>query len=514
MTPSPLLHLESVSKSYGGVRALDDIHLRIEEGEVHAVCGENGAGKSTLIKILTGVVRPDRGTVRFRGQELKTGEVRAAEAAGIAVMHQESSIFPDLDAVDNIFVGREITRGRGTWVGRCWLDRAAMERQATELLSRLGETFSVRQPLGELPLAQRQMVSMARALAGRCRLLIMDEPTASLSVRETEVLMAQIRELRNQGISVLYVSHRLDEVFAISDRITVLRDGRWVATESAQELTRSQLIERMVGRSLDAEVTERREIAAHAPVRLRVDGLTRNGCFHDVGFEVRAGEILGLGGLVGAGRSEVVRALFGIDPLDAGTVEVDGRPLRLGSVDASLEAGVALVPEDRQHEGLVLPMSIAENVSLASLRQWTRWGCVSKRLEKSAVAKQLVDLQVKYSRTQLPAETLSGGNQQKLVLGKWLARSPRVLILDEPTRGIDVGAKSQFHALIRQLAGQGMAVVLISSELPELLALSDRILVMREGRVVGELSPSEATQEEILTLALPDGVQRKGSPHA
>jgi rhamnose transport system ATP-binding protein len=502
LATAPLLQLDRVSKSYGGVRALERISGTIDVGEVHAICGENGAGKSTLIKILTGVVRPDEGQIQFDGKPLTVGNVSAAERAGIAVMHQESTAFPDLDAVDNIFVGRE----RGRW----WLDRATMERQASDLLQRLGERIDCRQPLSQLPLAQRQMVSMARALMGNCRLLIMDEPTASLSARETQVLFDQIRALRREGISVLYVSHRLEEIFAISDRITVLRDGQWIGTQATSQMTRESLIERMVGRAVEPMNDKRSTPFGPAVPRLRIQNLTRAGSFAAIHLTVHAGEILGLGGLVGAGRSEVVRAVFGVDRYDSGTVFVDGTPIPPGSVAAAMRAGLALVPEDRQHEGLVLPMSIGANVSLAVLSSLQWLGCIQRRREAAIVDQQLTRLQVKSDGVRRPAATLSGGNQQKLVLGKWLASRPRVLILDEPTRGIDVGAKSQFHHLIRQLAEQGLAILLISSDLPELLALSDRVVVMRQGQCVGEYSRAEATPEKVLKLALPDGAGRDG----
>ncbi len=501
MVVSTLLQLAGVSKSYGGVRALDDIDWSMEAGEVHALCGENGAGKSTLIKILGGVVRPDEGAVTFLGRGLEGGDVAAAERAGIAVIHQESTAFPDLNAVDNIFVGRE----SGSWGGGN-LDFTTMRRRAEVLLSRLGETLDLACPLRQLPLAQRQMVAMARALACDCRLLIMDEPTASLSARETEALFALIRRLRQEGVGILYVSHRLEEIFTLADRITVLRDGRWIDTKPASGWTRESLIQSMVGRAVQETIgVEGTSADDSRKPELRVRGLTRGGRFEQVNFELRAGEVLGLGGLVGAGRSEVARCLFGIDRYDAGEVWVQEQRLPRGDVEASIAAGLALVPEDRQSEGLVLPFSIRHNVSLAVLRRLCRRLRIVFSREKQVVEEQLVDLGVKHAGMEAAASTLSGGNQQKLVLGKWLATQPRILILDEPTRGVDVGAKAQFHQLIRQLASRGLAVLLISSDLPELLALSDRILVMREGRVVGEMGRGEATQGRVLEMALPDG---------
>ncbi len=495
----PLIHVTQLCKSFGGVQAIEGVSLDIRAGEVHAVCGENGAGKSTLIKILSGVVTPDSGTVLVGGQPLPMGNVHATEASGVVAMHQESTVFPDLDAVDNLFVGRELRKWHGLF-----LDRAAMHRQTCELLARLGEHIDPTRPVGELPIAQRQMVAMARALSRQCRLLIMDEPTASLSGRETEVLLELVRQFRRQGVAVLYVSHRLEEVFQVADRVTVLRDGELVETREISAIDSDDLIRMMVGREA-AELVGRHEHAGTiGEDLLRVNGLTREGVFQDVSFTVRAGEVVGLAGLVGAGRSEVARALFGIDPYDSGTITVAGQHLPRGSVAAAMSYGLALVPEDRQHEGLVLPMSVGTNLSLSVLSSLTCGGFVNDRRERELVQQQIQDLSIRTAGTNVAAETLSGGNQQKLVLGKWLASRPRVLILDEPTRGVDVGAKSQLHRLIRQLASEGMATLMISSELPEILGVSDRILVMREGRLAGELAGATATPEQVLALALPD----------
>jgi len=494
-----LIRITDLSKSYGGVRALSDVSLDIRAAEVHALCGENGAGKSTLIKILSGVTRPDAGSVLMDGQPLPLGSVPAAEARGVAVLHQESTVFPDLDAVDNLFVGRELRR-----CGGLLLNRAAMRQQTRELLAQLGEQIDPMRPVGELPLAQRQMVAMARALSRRCRLLIMDEPTASLSARETQVLLQLVRQFRAQGVSVLYVSHRLDEVFEIADRVTVLRDGQRVDTRETSTITTSDVIQMMVGREASELVGRHEHPGPIGPPVLTVQGLTRAGVFQDVSFSVRAGEVVGLAGLIGAGRSEVARAVFGIDPYAAGTIHIGDRRLPPGHVAAAMHHGLALVPEDRQHEGLVLPMEVGANLSLAMLSSLTRAGVIDRGAEQQLVEQQMTDLSIKASGGDVAAETLSGGNQQKVVLGKWLARRPRVLILDEPTRGVDVGAKAQLHRRIRQLAAEGMATLMISSDLPEVLSISDRILVMRGGRLVGELPGASATPENVLALALPD----------
>jgi len=498
-TNLPLIELRNVSKSYGGVHAVRDLSFNVSPGEIHAICGENGAGKSTLIRLLAGITVPDHGEIFIQNQRLALGIVKASESAGIAVMHQESTAFPDLNAIDNIFVGREITRLAG-WI----LDRSEMKQQTRKLLERIGEQVPLNVPIGSLPLAQRQMVALARALSHDCRLLIMDEPTASLSYRETQVLLQIVRQLREQGVSVLYVSHRLEEIFSIADRVTVLRDGQLVGTRFVRDVDSSELIRMMVGR--DIEVVSRMGTPAR-PLQnkvLEVDHLTKTGIFDDISFTVHSGEILGLTGLVGAGRSEIVRAIFGIDRYDSGNVRVLGKSLTCGSVKNAMMAGLAMVPEDRQHEGLVLPMSVGSNISLAILSRLSRFGFIQRTHEQQQIAEQMTSLLVKAAGPGIAANTLSGGNQQKLVLGKWLASRPKVLILDEPTRGVDVGAKAQFHQLIRNLAESGMATLVISSDLPELLGLCHRLVVIREGSVAGRFECDQTTQEEVLSLSLPE----------
>ena len=497
-----LVQITGLSKAYGGAQALTDVSLTLQAGEVHALMGENGAGKSTLIKCLSGAVSRDAGEVRVEGVALPSGDIRAAEAAGMVALHQESTAFPHLDAVDNIFVGRELRRAGGL------LDRPRMTRETQALLDRLGEKISLRIPLEELPLAQRQMVGLARALSHGSRLLVLDEPTASLSARETQTLFRIIRQLQSEGVAILYISHRLEEVFALASRVTVLRDGRLVETRPLAETSRDDLVRLMVGRELLAE-EQREEQAAPGKVMLDVRGLTRAGQFQDVSLSLRAGEIVGLAGLIGAGRSEVATTIFGIDPPTSGTVMVAGEPLPSGSVQAAVVRGVALVPEDRQRQGLVLPLSVGANLLLSVLGRLTRGGIRAPRREQETVAGLMRDLSVKAVGPSVPANTLSGGNQQKLSLGKWLATKPRVLILDEPTRGVDVGAKAEVYRLIRGLAREGMATLLISSDLPEILALSDRVLVMRAGQIAGELPRQEATEEKILALALPVGPQEE-----
>jgi len=493
----PLVEVHGISKAFGGVQALSNVSLNIAPGEVHALVGENGAGKSTLIKVLSGYHRPESGRVSVSGADLRLGDIAASEAAGIAVIHQESTAFPHLNTEDNIFVGREPRRFLGL------LDRPLIRRRTRELLERLGQDFNPRVPVEELTVAQRQIVGIARALSKQSRLLIMDEPTASLSSRETDILFRLMRQLRSEGVSVLYISHRLEEVFELSDRVTVLRDGQTVRTRQTAEVDRTELIRMMVGRELGDQAAEQRPAQPSSRVMLEVRNLSRAGVFENVSFELRTGEIVGLAGLVGAGRSEVARAIFGIDSPTSGTAAVDGRNLQPGSVRSALQSGVALVPEDRQHQGLVLPMSVGENLVMVIQSLLARCGFRSSRRERPVVEKMIRKLDIRAASEGAAAESLSGGNQQKLVLGKWLATEPRLLLLDEPTRGIDVAAKTEVHSAIRKLADDGMAVLLISSDLSELLLMSDRIVVMRAGSVAGELSRTEATQEKVLHLALP-----------
>jgi rhamnose transport system ATP-binding protein len=452
---SPVVELRDVKKAFGGVHALRGVDLVLEPGEVHSLVGENGAGKSTLVRIMGGIHQPDEGT---------------------------------------ILVGRQ-PRDRYRRI-----DWKAMYREVGELLGTLGVKLDPRTPVQGLSVADQQLVEIAKSLSLNARVVVMDEPTAALSSREVERLFGIVRDLRDRGVAVVYISHRLEEVFALSDTITVLRDGAHVVTNPAKEMDTVGLIRHMVGRELD-DLFPKEESEIGAPI-LEVRGLTREGVFHDVGFELRRGEILGFAGLVGAGRSEVVRALFGIDPLDAGEVFLDGAAVRIRSASEAVAAGLAFVPEDRQHQGLVLEMAIADNATLPFLRRLTnRIGLLDRKRERAVATEYTQRLQVKAGGLDLPVGTLSGGNQQKVVLAKWLATDPKVLILDEPTRGIDIGTKAEVHRIVSRLAAQGLAIVLISSELPEVLAMSDRVLVMHEGRVTGVYDRDQADQETIMHAA-------------
>jgi len=508
------LEVDGLAKSYGGVHALSGVSLAVRPGQVHALVGENGAGKSTLIKIISGVVSPDAGAVSMNGTPIPLGHVTLSQQAGVATIHQESTAFPDLNAIDNLFVGRE----QGMRRGGLLLDRRRMREQTIAALAELGEHVDVDRPLAELPLASRQMIAIARALSQQCTVLILDEPTASLSEPEGEALFRAMQTLRMRGIGMLYVSHRLAEIFALSDVTTVLRDGQVVAHRPTAEFTEASLIQSMVGREIAPLVPKSAHDTVHdtpsdgattvtPPARdepmLLVTGLTREPAFRDITLQVRPGEVVGLAGLVGAGRSEVARAVFGIDRQTRGEVRVAGQTLTPGSVPEAVAAGVALVPEDRQHLGLVLPMSVRENLLLVVLRRLAKFWIRPRAIERTLVQELSASLAIRPAGPDLRADALSGGNQQKVVLGKWLATKPRVLVLDEPTRGVDVGAKAELYRLIRQLAGEGMATLLISSDLPEILALSDRVLVMRQGMLAGELPRAEATEERILALAMP-----------
>ncbi|SNT65463.1 rhamnose transport system ATP-binding protein [Asanoa hainanensis] len=489
----PVLALEGVSKSFGAVAALRDVRLELRAGEAHALVGENGAGKSTLVKILAGVHAPDSGKVLLDGAAVTFGGPAEARAAGIAVIYQEPTLFPDLSVAENIFMGRQpLRRGRR-------IDSAATRTRAAELFTRLGVRIDPDRPARGLSIADQQLVEIAKALSANARVLVMDEPTAALSGVEVERLFAVARSLRDEGAAVLFISHRFDEVFDLCQRITVMRDGRWISTDDAADVTVDTVIRTMVGRELS---TLYPKVAAEpGDTRLEVRGLTRWGYFDDVTFDVRGGEIVALAGLVGAGRSEVVRAVFGIDRPDAGEVRVEGRRLPLGDTPAAIAAGLALVPEDRRQQGLVMELSVERNATLP--RRWAlaKAGLLVGGAERRSAATWAERLQVKAGHPTDPVSTLSGGNQQKVVLAKWLSTQPRVLIVDEPTRGIDVGTKAEVHRLLSELAANGVAVLMVSSELPEVLGMADRVLVMHEGRLVADIARAEADEESVMFAA-------------
>ncbi|WP_405838079.1 sugar ABC transporter ATP-binding protein [Streptomyces platensis] len=494
-----LLRVEGVTKSFPGVRALDGVDLTLCAGEVHVLLGENGAGKSTLIKMLSGAHRPDEGRLLVDGDEVTVRSAQDAERLGIATIYQEFNLVPGLTVAENIFLGRQPRTRLGL------VDKQTMRTRAAELLRRVRLDVSPNTPVAELGIARLQMVEIAKALSLDARVLIMDEPTAVLTSEEVETLFEIVRELRDAGVGIIFITHHLEEIGALGDRVTVLRDGRSVA-EVPASTDEDELIRLMVGRDIAEQYPRRRPDEPGAPL-LRVRGLTRNGTtagpvFEGVDFEVRAGEVVGLAGLVGAGRTEVVRAIFGVDRYDAGTVEIDGKELARGDVRAAMRAGLGLVPEDRKGQGLVLDASLQDNLTLARLDRDTRGGLVDRGAQRREAATAAERLKVRMSGLGQSARTLSGGNQQKIVIGKWLLTDTRLLILDEPTRGIDVGAKVEIYQLINELTAAGRAVLMISSDLPEVLGMSDRVLVMSQGRLAGELSAEEATQDAVMELAL------------
>ncbi len=486
------VELRGISRRFAATQALDDVSLGLLPGEVHALVGENGAGKSTLVKILAGVHQPDSGTIRLDGQSTQIHGPAHSRALGIAVVHQEPRLFPDLTVAENVFIGHAPSGRLGT------IDWGRMRRAAQALFGQLDVQFDVGAPVRGLSMADQQLIEIAKSLSVDARVLILDEPTASLSAHEVERLFTIVRRLRDRGVAVLFVSHRLDEVFALCDRATVLRDGRHVITTQTSDLTTADLVRHMVGRavSLFPKVE-----TPTGEVLLEVRNLTRAGVFRDVGFSVRAGEIVGLAGLVGAGRTEIARVLFGIDPRDSGEIRVGGTPVNFASPSAAMHAGIAYLPEDRHQEGLVLDFSIAQNVTLPILPRIFPRLLIHSSTERAVARDYTRQLNVRMTGVDQLVAALSGGNQQKVVLAKWLASRPRILILDEPTRGIDIGAKVEVHRIISELAASGLGIILISSDLPEVLAMSDRILVLHEGGITAEIPRDRATQERVMFAA-------------
>lgn len=492
MTVSPLIEFRGIAKNFGGVVALDGVGLSIYRGECHGLMGENGAGKSTLGKVLAGIHKPDAGEVVIDGASHVFASPRDARSAGVAMVHQELAFCPDLSVAENLCMG-DYPRRAGL------LDRREMTRRANRLLEAIGVRLDVWQSMRALSTAQEQLVQIAAAVGTNPRILIFDEPTSSLAEPDARNLFHLIETLKARGITMIYVSHRMPELFRLCDRISVLRDGRYVGTLTRAEMNHDAVVSMMIGRSLQEYLPEHGERKPGETV-LKVKNLSSPGKFRDVSFEIRAGEIVGFAGLVGSGRSEIAQAIFGLDPRASGTVEMEGETLKPGSIKAAMAKGIGLVPEDRKRQGCVLGMPCRANIGMAMLDRLRRFGLLDHAGERSLAEDYFAKLRVKASSIEAPVESLSGGNQQKVVLAKWLARGGKCLIVDEPTRGVDVGAKAAIHALIDELAREGMAVMLISSELPELLNLSSRVLVMREGELVGELSHEEASQDAVLRL--------------
>jgi ABC-type sugar transport system ATPase subunit len=498
---TPRLRMEGITKHFGGVHALEGVTLQARAGEVHSICGENGAGKSTLMKILAGAISEYDGRILLDGRPVRFSGPRDAEDAGIRIIHQELNLVPDLTVAANIFLGRERRSRLGL------LDDRAMEREARRMFERLGTPISASSRVGDLRIGDQQMVEIAKALMFEASILIMDEPTSALSDAEVARLFRVIEDLRAAGVTILYISHKMNEVFTLSDSVTVLRDGRFVASAARRETEPSQVVRWMVGREIASLHLD------HTPptgdVILRVEGLelpsppdSGRPALRNVGFELRSGEILGVAGLLGAGRTELLEALFGASPLPPlGKVELGGHPALFRTPGEAIASGVALVTEDRKNLGLFAEMSVGENISLGHLRSLASAGVVRRGAERAAIDESIARLAIKTAGREAPITSLSGGNQQKCIIARWLLTGPRVLLLDEPTRGIDVGAKAEIYALMKRLAGFGMAIVMTSSELPELLTVCDRILVLCEGRLTATLPRSEATEESIMHAA-------------
>ena len=487
------IEMRGIDKLFGSNQVLKQAGFTLESGEVHALMGENGAGKSTLMKILTGVYSKDAGTVLVDGKEVNYKNPQEAEKAGIVFIYQELNVMFDLTVEENLFMGKEI-HGK---FGIC--DKKAMQKKAQEALNILGVNISPKTVMAELSVGQQQMVEICKALMADAKVIIMDEPTAALTQSETVALFKVIESLRKKGVSMVYISHRMEEIFELCDRITVLRDGSYIGVKNIPETNMNEIVKMMIGREI-GERYPSRNVKIGKEV-LKVKELTRKGTFHDVNFSVRAGEVLGVSGLMGAGRTEIMQAIFGNLSYESGTIEIDGKEVKISNPRQAMEHGIGFITEDRKTEGLMLDKSIRENISLCNLRRISKSSVISREAEKNMVAEAIKDLHIKCFGSYHECNNLSGGNQQKVVLAKWILTNPKILILDEPTRGVDIGAKKEIYSIINKLAAQGVAIIMVSSELPEVLGMSDNIMVVREGEVRGIISYEEANQERVMTLA-------------
>ena len=495
-----ILHLDNITKSFPGVKALSDMSIELYRGEVHAICGENGAGKSTLMKIITGVYRADEGRMYLNGEEVLMHNPNEAYANGIAIIFQETSLFQDLTVLENIFMGHELKK---PLIGKHirMLDYPAMRKKANEVFDRLGMKINLDEYVSNLGVATKQMIEIAKALTHESRILILDEPTAALSNKEVDTLFETIEKLRSEGVSMLYISHRLDEIFQIANRVTVIRDGESVQTEYVDKVDNDQLVAWMIGRTLD-KLYPKEEVEI-GEVILNATGICQEGILQDIDISLRRGEILGIAGLAGAGRTEMALALCGLTPLDSGTIELNGKKTKINGYRSAMNQGMVYVSEDRQKYGLVIPMSVEENICFPILPQLSeKFGIIDRKRSSEIGTEYIQKLAVKTPSNHARVMNLSGGNQQKVSVSKALATEPQILILDEPTRGVDVGAKSEIHRIISNLAKSGKSIIMISSDLPEIIGMSDRVLVMKDGRKQGELQRSECSQEKILQLAL------------
>jgi ribose transport system ATP-binding protein len=492
-----ILTMSGVEKSFPGVKALDDVTIEVERGSVHGIVGENGAGKSTLMKILSGVYAKDKGTIVFDGETIESTTPHEAMERGLSIIYQELNLVNTMTVGENIFLGRfaEVGGMKGT------------HQKAREVLDRIGSKIDTFSYVQDLSVSHKQMVEIAKALSFNSKLIIMDEPSSSLTHDEMRELVEIIHQLKSQGISVIYISHKLDEIFEFCDMVTVMRDGQVVGTKEVKEFTRREMVSMMVGRSIDNEFPERPRTAEGTLMEVR--GI-RTRMLHDVSFTLKKGEILGLVGLVGAGRTEIVRALFGADKIKAGTIAINGEQVPIRNPRDAMKQGICLVPEDRKQQGLILPFSVENNISIACLKELYRYGILDKAKEKQIAERYIEKLRIKTPTTRTAVESLSGGNQQKCIIGRWLELSPRILIMDEPTKGIDVGAKYEIYLLMKQIVENGGSIILISSELPEVINMSNRVLTVCEGRITGEFNPEKASVNEIMDKAL-DFAEEQGA---
>jgi len=488
-----ILQVQNLSKSFLGVKALDNIQFGLQKGEVHALMGENGAGKSTFMKILMGLLKPDSGEIIFEGEVLKSHNVHENLQKGISMIHQEILVVPELTVAQNIFLGRETNY-------RSWLNDKAINQKAQEILDAIGIKINAQTKIKNLSIAEMQMVEIAKAISNNAKVIIMDEPTSALTDNEVAMLFKIIKDLKAKGVAIIYISHKMDEIYEITDRITVLRDGQYIATKNTNELDKNALIALMVGRQINDLFLENNSIKGESI--LSVQNLNKKGKFKDINFEVHAGEVLGIAGLMGAGRTEIARAIFGLDKYDSGEIIIKGNKVEIKSPEDAIKNGIGYVSEDRKALGFIPALSIKENISLSSLGNFAKTWFVNASNEHEAATRLSTDLKIKSTSINQKVMTLSGGNQQKVVIGKVLLTAPSLIILDEPTRGIDIGAKFEIYKLINQLTDKGIAVIMISSELPEILGMSDRIMVLSKGKQTALLSKQEATQEKIMQYAV------------
>lgn len=494
-----ILEMKEITKSFPGVLALDKVNIKVREGTVHVLCGENGAGKSTLMKVLSGEHEIDSGEIYFKGKKLENKNAKAALNAGIAMIHQELSPILEMTIAENIFLDREPTYGDTSFWGKRFVDFKTLYKQTGELLNSLGLKYDPHMKMKELSVAGMQLIEITKAISRDAKLIIMDEPTSAITYTEVNMLFEQIEDLKKKGVAIIYITHKMDEIFKIADDITIIRDGQFIDSNKASEYDNNKLVSLMVGREI-SESFPKVEAEIGETV-LEVKNLTRHGVFENISFKVRKGEIVGLSGLVGAGRTEVVRAIFGLDPIDSGEIFLNGKRVKIVNTEAAIKHGIAMISEDRKEEGLILCRSVLENTSLVNLKKFAPGLFINTNKEKSEVQRMIEMLQVKVPTMYTKAGSLSGGNQQKVVIAKWLLGNLNVLILDEPTRGIDVGSKSEIHKLMSEFIQKGLAIIMISSELPEVLGMSDRVIIMQGGRMRGELSRETFTQEKIMTLA-------------